>query len=143
MHYRGSFTDEYLDHQVEADHLAIWKDRLQQPSSGQYILLAEEKDIICGFACVYLDKDPVWGAFVDNLHVSSEWQGRGIGKALMEKVTNWIHQQSPGSKFYLYVLEKNISAIQFYERIGGTREGMTIEKNPGGGQSNVWRYVWI
>lgn len=142
LHYRGSFSDEYLNQKAEADRLSIWKKRLEYPSNNQFILVALFEGRVCGFVCTYLDKDPVWGAFLDNLHVSFELKGKGIGKALMAQSAARVLEQNPTSKLYLYVLEKNYDAMRFYERIGGIKKDKTTEKNPGGGYAKVWRYVW-
>jgi hypothetical protein len=75
--YRGILREEYLNHEVEQDRLKVWRERLEHPKDNQYILLAEDNNIICGLACVYANHDPVWGSLLDNLHVLSTYKGQG------------------------------------------------------------------
>ncbi len=140
--YRGSWKDEFLDHQVIPNRLEVWTKRFEKPNELQYVLVAEEEGNICGFACTYLDHDPQWGAFMDNLHVSRSHQRKGIGQALMQKTIEKILVHRPTSKLYLWVLKANQSAIHFYEKNEGKRVEETIYNNPDGGQSPIYRYVW-
>jgi ribosomal protein S18 acetylase RimI-like enzyme len=140
--YRGSWKDEFLDHEVIPNRLEVWKKRFERPNERQYVILAEDQGSLCGFACTFLDHDPHWGAFMDNLHVSSPHQRRGIGQVLMQKSIEKIIQNDPSSKLYLWVLQTNDSAIRFYEKIGGKRVEETLYNNPDGGQSPIYRYVW-
>jgi ribosomal protein S18 acetylase RimI-like enzyme len=140
--YRGSWKDEFLDHEVIPNRLEVWKKRFERPNEQQYVLLAEDQGNLCGFACTFLDYDPHWGAFMDNLHVSSSHQRKGIGQTLMRKSIERIIQHDPASKLYLWVLQANESAIRFYEKNGGKRVEETLYNNPDGGQSPIFRYVW-
>src|SRR4030088_56815 len=67
-HYRGAYSDSYLDGDVNADRLALWTERLCRPDSTRVTLIAEDAGRLVGFAHVILDEDPVWGALLDNLH---------------------------------------------------------------------------
>lgn len=142
QNYRGEFSDHYLDHEVWEDRLKTWTARMENPSAEQYVIMAKEGDTLCGFACVYLRHDPVWGALLDNLHVLPSWKKNGIGRKLMQKAAEWVWHQDPTSKMYLWVLESNAGARKFYERIGGQLAEKTIMSNPGGGESPVLQYVW-
>ena len=140
--YRGILLDAYLEKEVEADRLRVWRERLGDPSTTQHIVIAMEGKAPAGFACIYAQHDPQWGALLDNLHVLPAWQGRGIGRALMDKAARWVNGQAPDEGLYLWVYEQNEGAISFYERAGGVRQEVTVVDNPGGGQGTVWRYVW-
>jgi ribosomal protein S18 acetylase RimI-like enzyme len=140
--YRGSWTDQFLDHEVIPNRLEVWGKRFATTNDQQYVLVAIDQDLICGFACTYLDHDPQWGAFMDNLHVSSSYKRKGIGQVLMQMSAEKVLQYNPSSKFYLWVLEANEAAIKFYEKNGGTRVEKIMYNNPDGGQSPIYRYVW-
>ena len=140
--YRGILLDDYLDNTVYNDRLATWKGRLQAPAENQYILLAEEDNILCGLACVFANHDPVWGALLDNLHVTADKKGKGIGTQLLVSAAKWAYTQNPGNNFYLWVYEKNTAARKFYEGLGGINQEVTITDNPGGGSASICRYVW-
>jgi ribosomal protein S18 acetylase RimI-like enzyme len=140
--YRGILNERYLETEILQDRLQLWTKRLAQPTPTQYVLLATEGDKLCGFVCVYGDDDERWGALIDNLHVSPELKGRGIGAGLMRKAASWILQNYPYLGLYLWVYADNQEAIQFYERMSGTKVGSKIHNNPGGGSANAIRYVW-
>jgi len=43
---------------------------------------------------------------------------------------------------YLWVLQENFKAREFYESMGGVSVETTIEHNPGGGQAKILRIFW-
>jgi len=142
LHYRGEFTDQYLDHEVQAERLTIWSERMSHPSPTQHVVLAMEDNELCGFSCVYMGKDKRFGALLDNLHVRSSYMGKGVGRRLMQEAAKWVQSQDSSTSLYLWVLASNQSASHFYERIGGDKVEETMMENPGGGASKVWRYLW-
>ncbi len=140
--YRGILTDAFLDTEILQERFQVWTKRLANPTTTQFVLMAYEGDKLCGFVCAYGDDDERWGALIDNLHVLPECKGRGIGSALMRKAANWVLQNYPHSGLFLWVYADNQEAIQFYERMRGTKVGSKIHNNPGGGSSHAIRYVW-
>ena len=80
VHYRGIFSDSYLDTDVWADRKNVWAKRFAQPDENQHVIIAEYEDHPIGFACTFLNHHIEWGALVDNLHVRPDWQGKGIGR---------------------------------------------------------------
>lgn len=140
--YKGIWSDQYLDHEVVPNRLSIWKKRFEKPNPEQYVKLALDGEDLCGFACTYLNYDKKWGAFLDNLHVRSDYQGNGIGKFLMKDSARWVQNKDAQSGLFLLVLENNQSAIKFYEKIGGQYIDKTMYNNPGGGQSPIFTYAW-
>jgi len=141
-HYRGILRNAYLDQEVLADRQAVWQERFQHPQETQHIIVATDNGQRCGFACTYADFHEEYGALLDNLHVLSAWQGRGIGAQLIRRSAQWVHQRDENSGFYLWVFEANTSARVFYERMGGQIEEKTTVENPGGGTAPVLRIIW-
>lgn len=141
-HYRGIFNDSYLDHDVLKDRLEVWKRRFENPSKEQFVILAKDDDLLCGFGCVYLNHHQQYGALLDNLHVHRDWQGRGIGEELVKRCTRWVQEQAPHSPLYLWVLKENRIALAFYEKLGGKQVENIIENNPGGGTAEIVRIFW-
>ncbi|MQA77970.1 MAG: GNAT family N-acetyltransferase [Streptosporangiales bacterium] len=147
-HYRGAYSDTYLDGDVIDDRVALWNDRLREPSDRQYTLLAEEDDVVVGFAHTILDEHPTWGALLDNLHVSDGFQRRGIGGRLLRLSAEVVAERTPGSGFYLWVLEQNRPAQSFYRALGGRCIQRADVPPPGGvparlnGSPACLRYAW-
>ena len=127
---------------MKEDRRKVWTERLRSPPVTQHITLAIDQDELCGFACTYAQHDPQWGALLDNLHVSSAWQSKGVGRALMRQTARWIIGQKEPEGLYLWVFEKNTAARAFYDQQGGVRQESVTVDNPGGGQAEVFRYVW-
>ena len=81
-HYRGAYSDRFLDGDVVADRLAVWTDRLREPDPRRCTILAEDGNLL-GFANTVFDNHPTWGALLDNLHVAHGHKRRGIGSRLL------------------------------------------------------------
>ena len=142
IHYRGIFNDDYLDHDVVQERMMVWERRFENPSKDQFIVLANDQDLLCGFGCVFLNHDQQYGSLVDNLHVHPDWQRKGIGRSLMKHCVDRIASLDDQFKMYLWVLKDNISARKFYESMGGATVEQTTENNPGGGQAEILRIFW-
>jgi GNAT superfamily N-acetyltransferase len=141
-HYRGILKEEFLNSQVHENRLQLWQSRLENPPPNQYVLVALQEDTLCGFACVYFKEDPLWGSLLDNLHVSADYKGQGIGTRLLKSAAFWACRQDPAIPFYLWVYAGNESARKFYERLGAVNTQTQVADNPDGGQAAVCRYVW-
>jgi len=65
-HYRGAYSDAFLDGDVEADRRAVWARRLQDPDAASATIIAEESaESLVGFVHVVFEDDPRWGALID------------------------------------------------------------------------------
>lgn len=119
--YRGVLTDEFLDRRVVDERREFWTARFASDQSERRLVLKALRDgTLLGFVCVLLDDDPKWGARLDNLHVSPESKGTGIGYVLFQAAREWIARVSPGTAMHLWCVESNDIARRFYERQGGT-----------------------
>jgi len=143
-HYRGAYSDTFLDGDVIADRLEVWTKRLATPGSraNQCTIVAELDGDLVGFAHTILDDDPKWGALLDNLHVRYDLKGYGIGTRLMEETAQTVIDRARSSGLYLWVLEQNRAAQAFYEARGGICVGRKTSKPAGGGKVVGLRYVW-
>jgi len=142
-HYQGAFKQEYLDGPILQERLEVWQKRMQISNPTQYVLLAEEVNQLLGFACYFYAKDPIWGTLLDNLHVTFDRKGQGIGKQLFQKGLNWSFEKDSTKPVYLWVLENNDAAIAAYEKWKGRREDRKLHHNPDGGTAWALRYVWV
>jgi len=142
LHYHNVMKPEYLAGPIIQERLSVWQQRMQTPTPNQYIVLAEEENQLIGFACYYFDKDPKWGTLLDNLHVTFDRKGQGIGKQLVQKGLDWSFEKDKTKPVYLWVYEVNEAAIVAYESMGGRREDRQLLPNPDGGKAWALRYVW-
>ncbi|GAA1677724.1 hypothetical protein GCM10009745_21480 [Kribbella yunnanensis] len=135
-HYRGAYADTFLDGDIESDRRKVWTERLAVPAHTE-TMLAEESGQLIGFVHVMLDKDPLWGSLVDNLHVSTARRGSGIGGRLLRHAASAVEQRAASRAMYLWVLEQNFAAQGFYRANGGEAVGSAPVPPPGGDPSRL------
>lgn len=130
-HYRGVYSDSFLDGDVEADRLRVWSERFATlPSDETFTVLAEDSQGLVGFTHVVFDADPVWGPLLDNLHVRFGSKRQGVGRELMTRSLLAVAERD--AALYLWVLEANVNARAFYEACGGTCVERAPVAPPGG-----------
>jgi ribosomal protein S18 acetylase RimI-like enzyme len=146
-HYRGAYSDAYLDGDVGADRLEVWSQRLAADDGSTVTLIAVDKGALVGFVHVAYDADPRWGSLVDNLHVVWGRKRDGIGSRLLAAAARAVVEHGEDG-VYLWVLEQNTEAQAFYEARGGRRADRRPVPPPGGdadrlnGSPTGLRYVW-
>ena len=140
--YRGALSDAYLDRDVVADRAALWEGRLGLPSSRQHVVVAHDGGSLLGFACVFLDEDPVWGSLLDNIHVHPKAHRGGLGSRLLRAVAGLCVSSAPDCGLYLSVLENNLAAQQFYCSHGAENAGSETWDAPDGNRLPCLRFAW-
>ena len=140
--YRGAFLDAFLDGDLTGERLRVWRDRLDHPARNQLVQVAVDGSDLAGFVCAYAAHDPQWGSLVDNLHVAQAFKRRGVGTLLMRQAAAWLVPRHPDLGVYLLVLEVNVSAGRFYERLGGRSCGVSTMETHGGAIVRSCRYAW-
>lgn len=108
----------------------LWRKRLAEPRDGFYSLVAcdEDGEVI---AQLSLQTSPKRARrrHVGQLGmaVRDDWQGKGVGTALMEAgldlADNWLNLR----RLELEVFADNAPAIRLYERCGFTIEGRMVD----------------
>jgi len=142
QHYRGDFSDDFLDNMVVGERLGVWKERFDNPKPNQHIIIAESEGKIYGFICAFWNDDPAYGTYIDNLHVSSECKGQGIGTKLIKLLAMESQESYPESKLYLWVLANNKPAIEYYEHLGGKNIETVLSTEIGDREIKAHRVVW-
>jgi len=135
-HYRGAYAESFLDGDVVADRRAVWSARLAAPA-GTATVLAERDGRLVGFIHVVFDADPAWGSLVDNLHVVHDHHRGGIGTQLLARAAHAVAEQAGSTAMYLWVLEQNVGAQQFYRASGATHVETAAVSAPGDDPSRL------
>jgi ribosomal protein S18 acetylase RimI-like enzyme len=130
-HYRGAYSDAFLDGDVAGYLLAVWTERLTSPDPQAWTTLAELGGEVVGLAHTRLGEDAAWGALLDNLHVTYGLKRMGVGTRLLALAAQSVLDRSPGSGLYLWVLEQNAGARAFYTARGGACVEACADLPPG------------
>ncbi len=142
-HYRGAYSDAYLDGDAHEDRRSVWRERLRAASEDQLTIVAEREDVLAGFAHTCCAAHPEWGALLDNLHVRYDLKRQGIGRALMAETAATLIERRPASPLYLWVLQQNVAAQAFYAALGGAVIDEELARPiAGGGSARVYRVAW-
>ena len=147
-HYRGAYSDAFLDNDVAGYLLPLWTERLASPDPRARTILAEIDGAVAGLAHTLLGEHPAWGAYLDNLHVAHGLKRQGIGARLLALTGQEVVDWSPSSGLYLWVLEQNSDARAFYAARGGACVERGEVPPPGGdaarlnGKPMGLRYAW-
>jgi len=141
--YRGVFSDDFLDNHVHEERKNSWQARFSgEATQSFFVLLAENGDRLAGFACMFPERDPVWGSYLDNLHVAPGFTGQGIGRTLLSEVVRRLELNASRRGLYLWVVEQNRRARGFYEKTGGTIVGSEWHIMPDGQSVVALRCHW-
>jgi GNAT superfamily N-acetyltransferase len=141
--YRGILSDDYLDNRAHSERGALWQARFSEKANKPFfVILAEIDGQLAGFACVFPNEDPTFGSFLDNLHVTPERTGQGIGRLLLNDAARRLVADGTGGGLYLWVIEQNSRARQFYARAGATEVETALLPMPDGGRHTEVRCYW-
>jgi ribosomal protein S18 acetylase RimI-like enzyme len=145
--YHDVLGASYLKEDVFNDRLAIWTERLNNRIENQLVLLVEQiqadkKRIFCGFICVYGDHHHQYGTIIDNLHISGDSKGKGLGTQLISAAGKWANEHYQHAGIYLEVLECNHKARGFYEALGATNEAVAYWNTPCRNKVKEFIYAW-
>jgi len=77
-----------------------------------------------------------YGAFLDNLHVVPKRTGQGIGRRLLTAVAELLLADGRGGGLYLWVIQQNARARQFYAKAGALEVECTELSMPDGSRLN-------
>lgn len=138
--YRGLLTDEYLDNDLDGERKKYWAKKMVSLKPGEFVLLAEADSVVVGFISIMDIPDEGYSALVDNLHVTPQLKGLGVGAAMMRAAAKRLKAVGKHN-FYLWVLEGNTPAEKFYlAKFGRPLDRAQSEF----GGKMVWatRFVW-
>jgi L-phenylalanine/L-methionine N-acetyltransferase len=111
--------------QLPYPSLEDWRRRLAEPPEGLYNLVAVIGERVVGMLGVHTFPNKPRRRHVGNVGIAvhDDWQGKGVGSALMraglDLADNWLNL----TRLVLEVYTDNEPAIRLYERFGFEREG--------------------
>jgi GNAT superfamily N-acetyltransferase len=115
---------ELAEFEKLSDQINTNEDELRRTLFGENkfveILLAEYDDEVVGQALFFKNFSTFLGKpgiYLEDLYVKPEMRGKGIGKALLDKIISIAKERNYG-RVEWSVLDWNEPAIEFYKKIG-------------------------
>ena len=116
---------EKAEHEVKTDAAGI-ENSLFAEGSTAHGLICELDGQPIGYA-VYFFNYSTWlgrhGLYLEDLYVSPEARGLGVGKALLDAGITWATEHPTVRKLSLSVFDDNAAAVRLYEGRGFVVEG--------------------
>jgi len=121
---RGLAAYEKLLHEVEATEEKLRATLFGPQPAAECVLALAGEGPPAGFAVFFTSYSTFLarpGLYLEDLFVSPEFRGRGLGKALLLHLARLAHQRGCGRMEWA-VLDWNQPAIDFYESLGAERK---------------------
>lgn len=115
--YRGLIDDNYLDHTMTLERCETIARRYPQN-----LWVAKDGERVVGFVGCGMSQEREGMGEIYAIYLLREYQGRGIGRMLMERAFDELHD---ADHIVLWVLRGNDHAIGFYEHCGFVLDGET------------------
>lgn len=113
--FRGILSDSLLDNLSDGEFLSVWE-KINEIKSRQN-LVATLNEVPIGFVSLGPSQESKAIAEIYGIYVDPDHFGRGVGRLLIHGALEVLTAQDY-SKVLLWVMTKNHSAKQFYEKIG-------------------------
>ena len=130
--YQGIASEEYLSSKNLEDCLKQWSKNIHDVTSS--VVVAEENNEIVGLASFGRarddDLDETATGEIHAIYVAPRLWGNGVGRQLCQHVLGTLNS-SGNTAVVLWVLDSNVAAIGFYERIGFSRDSKSKTVNMG------------
>lgn len=119
--YAGMLPDSYLAQLSVARHAGIWK-KLLMPHGDIVVVVEDDEAGIVGFGSAgplrEAERLPgAWSGEVYTLYLLTDWQGCGLGRALLNRLFERLRAQGL-ERVLLWVVAANPTRF-FYEAMGG------------------------
>lgn len=122
--YRGLIPDGLLDSLAIEPRAEYWRRTIARADPAHPVWVATIDDHVVGFTDAGPSRDPDANPAIGELYaiyVLAEYQGRGIGQALLGVAASWLAQRYRSAT--LWVLESNERSRRFYELSGWRFDG--------------------
>jgi ribosomal protein S18 acetylase RimI-like enzyme len=139
--YTGLMPAGLLQSLSPVQRAEMWRGWLTRGARGTYV--CEEAQAVVGFGLCGAQRTktlPNYPGEVYAINILRRAQGRGLGRVLMQTMARSLDERGL-APMTLLVLSENISARQFYRRLGGRVVGEVVT-NFGGARLREEVYCW-
>jgi len=121
-----SFLDDYRElSEWTAASWGEWFSRLTDAKNSNLIVADDGKELIGIVGCKGVKhKRAAHVATLVGVGVLPNCRGKGIGKAMLGKMIDWVKKETKVERLQLTVYADNEVAIKFYEKLGFIKEGL-------------------
>lgn len=131
--FRGILPGDYLNGLSPADRLPMWTRALTNESNVR-VVVAEENDVILGFASVGPSEEGIAGEMtLYTLYLHPDASGKGIGRALLAEAER-LMAESDATSATLRVITANPRARHVYEAAGWIADPESVRIEDAWGQ---------
>ncbi len=124
--YRNILPKSYLNEEIEQERSDFWHQRILNMDKTEMVLTIRSCSRITGFIWTTRTGEPGYDAVIEALHIDTNARGCGYGKQLMKAAIKQLIKDGRQS-VCLRVYDENTPAIEFYEHIGGIKDGSGID----------------
>jgi ribosomal protein S18 acetylase RimI-like enzyme len=141
--YAGLLPDDLLDALQWTDRVDVWRERLTDAESAGGTWVVLEEQTVVGFASAGPARDDdrqrptCWELY--GIYLADGVWGRGVGELLASHVLAAMPDSV--TDVSLWVLDGNVRARRFYERLGFVPDGVTKSDVIGGRDVLEVRYL--
>jgi ribosomal protein S18 acetylase RimI-like enzyme len=139
--YTGLIPADFLQSLSPVQRAEMWRGWLTRGAPGVYV--CEDGQAVVGFGLCGAQRTrtlPNHRGEVYAINILRRAQGRGLGRALMQTMARSLEGRGL-TPMTLLVLRENVSARQFYQRLGGRVIGEVVT-NFGGARLREEVYSW-
>jgi ribosomal protein S18 acetylase RimI-like enzyme len=134
--YQGLLPEKVLAELDVEDETEKYREGIANlpPERGFFVAETGVPGRVVGYCICGPDRDPDIQdtGEIYALYVLPEFQGRGIGRALVRSAAEWLAARG-FRRMIIFVLRENVPSRRFYEAIGGKLEREKIIEIPGRG----------
>lgn len=135
--YMGIIPRSYLD----SIQPGSWSQNIIKPDRKSLIMLDGEKIIGTSSFCPSRFADMAGCGEIISIYLLPEYIGKGCGTRLLRAAVDSLRQMG-FDQIFLYVLEENQRARQFYEKFGFEPSGKYLNDNIGGRDLTELQYIY-
>lgn len=113
--FEGLMPENYIKGYTLSARIKEWLETIR--TNAEFVVVAESYSTVVGFMSYRPHPDAPETIELSKLYLCPTYYGKGTGSLFMQKLEN-VARDNGVRKIHLYVLNNNVTAIQFYMKHG-------------------------